>query len=577
MSNTLYYGDNLAVLREDWVKDGSVDLIYLDPPFNSDATYNILFKKPTGEASEAQAEAFLDTWTWGPAAATAYGQIIEDGGKVAPIMAALYSAFGKSDMMAYLVMMGARLEELARKLKSTGSIYLHCDPTASHYLKIILDAIFGPMNFRSEVIWKRTSSHNSAKRWGPIHDTILFLSKSDSYTWNRVFTDYDENYVRRYYRFQDTNGRRYRLSDLTGSGVRHGESGESWNGFNPTAHGRHWAIPSVVKEEFPGQEDNLRSHGWLDLFDSEGLVEMTGDGVGWPHVRRYFDRMAGQVIQDIVTDIPPLSRRHAERIGYPTQKPLALLKRILLASSNEGDVVLDPFCGCGTTVEAAEALGRQWIGIDVTHYAISLVEARLKKHFPSATLSVDGRPDSYAAARDLARRSKYQFQWWANWLLQVQDYRERKKGPDGGIDGTIYFPNGPREIGRVIVSAKAGENLHVNMVRELLGTITIEEAEMGVLVTLNEPTSQMFKEARQSGIVKTAHGTFPKVQLLWIKEWFDGKRPELPRAFEPQKLRAFAKPAREEGQLDFTFSIPGGKPARKDEKVFTDPRVALAD
>jgi adenine specific DNA methylase Mod len=269
----------------------------------------------------------------------------------------------------------------------------------------------------------------------------------------------------------------------------------------------------------------------------------------------------------------------SERLGYPTQKPLALLERLIAASSNPGDVILDPFCGCGTTVEAAHALERNWVGIDVTHYAISLIEARMKKTFAKIVVNVEGRPGDYAAACDLAARSKYQFQWWANWLLQVQDYRERKKGPDRGIDGTIYFPNGPKGVGRVIVSVKGGENLNVSMVRDLHGTMAREGAEMGVVVTLNEPTAAMQKEARQGGIVKTAPGTYQRIQLLWIKEWFEGKRPDLPRPFEPAKLRLTPPPkkAPDDKQLGFTFTIPGGRrQKRKDEVVYTDPRVMFS-
>jgi len=232
-------------------------LVYLDPPFNSNADYNVLFG--TNGHSQAQIRAFEDTWHFGPESERCYADVMEGGGRPADMLEAFYRALGRSDMMAYLAMMAPRLIELRRVLKPTGSLYLHCDPTASHYLKIILDSIFGPTVFRSEIIWKRTSSHNNARRWGPIHDTILFVSRSESYTWNRVLTDYDPGYVARYYRHVDGQGRRYRMSDLTGSGIRHGESGEPWGGFNPTNHGRHWAIPSVVKEEFPDRAGGAKT------------------------------------------------------------------------------------------------------------------------------------------------------------------------------------------------------------------------------------------------------------------------------------------------------------------------------
>lgn len=530
--NRLHYGDNLDVLRAS-VKDESVDLVYLDPPFNSNAGYNILFAPPkelrtAADAQHAQIRAFEDTWKWTDEAEKAFDLVERSGATRAfELLRAMRDFLGENDMMAYLAMMAARLIELHRVLKPTGSLYLHCDPTACHYLKLLLDGVFSPENFRSEIIWKRTSAHNSARRWGPIHDVILFYTKAGGFTWNRTYTPYDDDYLSRYYRHSDENGRRYRLSDLTGSGTRNGESGKAWGGFDPTSYGRHWGIPSVVKEEFGEQQ--LTPHGWLTLFKQEGLIEMKGNGGGWPHVRRYLDRMSGQHAQDIIDDIPPLSQRHAERLGYPTQKPLALLERIIAASSNEGDVVLDPFCGCGTAIHAAQKLGRRWIGIDVTHLAISLIEKRLKDAFPGIAFEVLGTPKDLASALDLARRDKYQFQWWAVSLVDAQPFGGRKKGADGGIDGLIYFKPDGRKTHKAIVSVKGGDNVGVQMIRELHSTMEREKAPIGIFITKALPTATMEREAAAVGRFEDGFGrTFPRLQILTLAELFQGKKPDIP-------------------------------------------------
>ena len=537
MINRLHYGDNLCVLREH-VASGSVDLVYLDPPFNSNANYNILFKTPAAghpDNAQAQIRAFEDTWCWNDSAEVAFDEVARSGHvRAFELLRAMRGFLGENDMMAYLAMMAARLIELHRVLKSTGSLYLHCDPTASHYLKLLLDGVFGADQFRSEVIWKRTSAHNSARRWGPVHDVLLFYSKSAGFVWNRVHTPYQQSYTDRFYRHHDEAGRRYRLSDLTGSGTRGGESGRAWGGFDPTAHGRHWGIPSVVKAEFGTRA--LAPHGWLDLFAAEGLVQMVGKGAGegagggWPHVRRYLDRMPGQSLQDIVDDVPPLSHRHAERLGYPTQKPLALLERIIAASSNEGDVVLDPFCGCGTAVHAAQKLGRRWIGIDVTHLAITLIEKRLKDAFPAAAFTVEGTPQDLAAALDLARRDKYQFQWWAVSKVDAMPFGGKRKGADGGIDGIIYFKPDGRRTDRALVSVKGGAHVGVTMIRELHSAMVRERAPLGVFISAALPTSVMEREAAAVGRFRSeATGrSYARLQIVTLAELFAGRRPDIP-------------------------------------------------
>lgn len=508
--NKLYFGDNLTVLR-DHVKDESVDLIYLDPPFNSNATYNVLFKGKSGQRSEAQTEAFRDTWEWGQSAEAAYDEVRTEGGAPALALAGLRRWLGDNATMAYISMMSVRLYELRRVLKPTGAMYLHCDPTASHYIKVMMDAIFGPIFFQNEIIWKRTGAHGGSKRWGPVHDDILFYTASDSYTWNRVEQSLDLDYVDDKYRFQDQRGR-YRLVVLTGPGIRHGDSGKEWRGYNPTRAGRHWAVPKRAVEALAAEgisvPNDLRDQ--LEMLYQNDFIRFPAKVGGVPEFKLYLP--PGQPIQDIITDIPPINSMAQERLGYPTQKPVALLERILRASSNEGDVVLDPFCGCGTTVEAAERLKRNWVGIDVTHYAITLIEQRLKRH--GADYTVHGRPTDLAGAIDLAARDKHQFQWWAAWRLGAQRYREEKKGADRGIDGRTQFKNGPFGDGLIITSVKGGDNIGVAMVRDLRGVIEREEAAMGILVTLAEPTRPMIAEAAAAGFVeRSAHGRLAEVKM----------------------------------------------------------------
>jgi DNA modification methylase len=391
--NVLYYGDNLDVLRR-YLKDESVDLIYLDPPFNSNTTYNVLFSEQDGSRSAAQIKAFEDTWRWDQGAAAAHREVVEMGGTVSQAMQAFRQLLGDTNMLAYLAIMAPRLMELRRVLKQTGSIYLHCDPTASHYLKILLDAIFGPRCFRNEIIWKRTSAHSSARRHGPVHDVLLFYARSDSYVWNPQFQAYDDEYLRIFFDHEDSDGRRWKRMDLTGAGVRHGETGNSWRGINVTAKGRHWAYPPSV----------------LDKFDAEGRIHWPVVAEGMPRLKQYAEDLPGVPLQDVWTDIRPLHNLTAERLGYPTQKPEALLERIIRSSSDPGAVVLDPFCGCGTAISAAQRLGRSWVGIDITHLAINLIRHRLQDAFGSAaSFRVVGEPQTLPDARSLASEDPYGF------------------------------------------------------------------------------------------------------------------------------------------------------------------------
>ena len=536
LTNALYYGDNLPVLRE-YVADESVDLVYLDPPFNSNASYNVLFKERTGEESPAQIKAFTDTWEWTQEAERTYEQDIIVNAAVPTAVKEMISAFrqfiGSNDMMAYLVMMAPRLVELHRVLKPTGSIYLHCDPTAGHYLKILMDTVFGKENFRNEIIWKRTSAHGGARRWGPIHDTIFFYTKPGAYVWNPVHQDYDASYADEYYRLEDDRGR-YQLVSLTGAGTRVGESGSSWRGINPTDSGRHWAVPmGALRSAFPDLDvESLSTQEKLNLLDKAGLIYWPERGTV-PRQKRYLDEGLGVGIQDVINDIPPIGARAKERLGYPTQKPQALLERIIQASSNEGDVVLDPFCGCGTTVAAAEKLKRRWIGIDITHLAVALMKNRLKATFnidAGTDYRVTGEPEDVGSARALWEQDPFQFQYWAMSLIQAQPQGERRRGADRGIDGLVTFIDGPRRSYRKAIVQVKGGHVSVPQVRDLRGTVEREKAAMGLFISLGEPTGPMRTEAVSAGFYHSDvwQRDYPKIQIRTVGELLAGNGFELP-------------------------------------------------
>jgi len=494
MTNHLHYGDNLTVLKGS-IASESVDLVYLDPPFNSNASYNVLFRAPDGASSAAQIEAFDDTWHWNDSAESAFTDVLRSGnGAAAEMLRAMRGFLGENDMMAYLAMMAVRLLELHRVLKPTGSLYLHCDPTASHYLKILLDAVFGPKNFRTEIIWKRTSAHNDAKGFGRVHDTILYYAKSQTFLFNPEYTPLDPTYVAKVYTRVDENGRRYRLDNISAPGGR-GPVYE-WGGKTQA-----WRYT----------EENMKR-----LY-AEGRIKTYPDGSAMINAFvRYLDESKGQPVQSIWTDIGVIAAPAKERLGYPTQKPVALLERILSASSNPGDLVLDPFCGCGTTVHAAEKLGRKWIGIDVTHLAIGLIERRLRTAFPGVQFTTHGVPQDLAGARDLAARGKYhEFEKWALSLIDAQPGNLGKKGADRGLDGRLYYG----KTGHGIVSVKAGENTGVSMIRDLKGVMTREKAGIGVFLTLTEPTKPMIAEAAAAGLhEEPGFAPVPRLQIVTVEQ-----------------------------------------------------------
>jgi site-specific DNA-methyltransferase (adenine-specific) len=595
MTNTLYYGDNISFLRE--MGRESVDLIYLDPPFNSDSTYNLLYRTPEGGKVQAQTAAFKDTWTWETsAAAEAFDDVVASGSSAAEILRALKKCLGQSDTMAYLCMMTVRLIEMHRLLKPSGSLYLHCDPTASHYLKVALDGIFRADNFRSEIIWRRSAAHNKLSRqYGPIHDSILFYAKSNETVLHPGATPYSRSYIQKMFRHEDGGGS-FRQNEITGPGTRNGESGLPWRGYDPTEHGRHWAIPQSLRPLLPLGGAGMTIQQQLELLHSKGAILISPDGR--PTYRQYPGR--GVAYQDIWSyqsgtegtlygtevavdaDVKWLDSE-AERIGYPTQKPVGLLRRIVESSSEPGALVLDPFCGCGTTIEAAESMGRRWIGIDITHHAIDVIEGRLRKRSAGAQYDVKGRPSDLSDARDLAKRDPYEFQWWANWRVGVQNYRERKKGPDMGIDGIIYFRNGPWGVGQTIVSVKSGENVGSDEVARLAGTVQREEAELGILVCF-EPTRRMRQDAAGSGMVQTAQGRFQRIQVVTVQELLDDHMPPMPKPLETEAFKSPLRPNRRvrtpepEEQLSLKLPFVGrkGKPAEVEDHLAGDLLAQIA-
>jgi site-specific DNA-methyltransferase (adenine-specific) len=547
-TNVLYYGDNLDILRR-YVADESVDLVYLDPPFNSNRDYNVIFRDESGRKSDAQLLAFEDTWHWGPDAESQYAFLTNTArnqgrvpSTVSTIVAALRAGIGENQMMAYLVEMAVRLVELHRVLKPTGSLYLHCDPTASHYLRVLLDAVFDPINFRSEVTWQRTNVHSDSKEWSAVSDRLLYYVKDarERYTWNPPHLAHSDEYLRSKYRYRDPDGRVYRLDNMTSPNPRPNMMYE-WKGHASPVLG--WRYERATMERL----------------DAEGRIWYPDSTGKRPQLKRYLDEMAGTLATNVWTDIAPINSQAKERLGYPTQKPLALLERILAASSNPGDVVLDPFCGCGTALVAAHKLDRLWIGIDITYLSIAVMRARLKDSFGLADVEVIGQPTEVEGARSMlvgtGLEGQYQFQWWALDLIGAQPIGGvQKKGADRGIDGVISFSTGPRgEIGRALVSVKSG-SVNSSMVRDLKGVLEREKAEIGLFVTLDEPSGPMHLEATTAGVYQSALSgrEYPRIQILTIQELLEEhRRPDLPVLVLPayQQAERVDKKAAEQGEL----------------------------
>lgn len=506
--NTLYYGDNLHIMES--MSKWSVDLVYLDPPFKSEQTYNLIYSTLTGRPIPEQAEAFNDTW-----------EMDAEKERVIKEMPAILGKAGVEDyyvkfwdlwmkalrytqphLLAYLVYMVQRLLQMKIVLKPTGSLYLHCDPAASHYIKVMMDGIFGHQNFRSEIIWKRTSAHSSAKRYGPVHDVILYYTMGDTYTWKPQYQEYEETYLDAFYTHVAEDGRRWRRSDLTGAGIRHGETGEVWRGRDVTAKGRHWAYPPSV----------------LDEMDSEGRIHWPQKDGGMPMLKRYANEGKGVPLQDMWTDIKPMHNLAKDRMGYQTQKPIELLDRIIRASTNKGDVVFDPFCGCGTTVYAAHEAGRQWIGCDVAILAVKLVEGQLEKRFgliKGEHYEEHGIPNSVESAKALWSEDPFQFQNWA--AEAVGGFPSSRKTGDRGIDGHIYFDT-EDGLSSMVLSVKGGAARPTD-IRDLRGVLAHEPgAALGGFVTMKEPTKAMRKAAAEAGQWEYKNEVYDRIQILTVKQ-----------------------------------------------------------
>ncbi len=534
--NRLYYGDCLTIMQD--MPLGSVDLIYLDPPFNSNQDYNAIYQDETGRPLPDQVEAFCDTWTLDEESERAIRQmpiLLRDAGlddEVAEFWRLWMNALRKTNprLLAYLSYMVQRLLPMRSILKPTGSIYLHCDPTAAHYIKVMMDAIFRQENFRSEVIWKRSHAHNSARRWGPVHDTILFYSKTDKYRWNRTFQAYDQEYIDRYFKFDDGDGRGlYWTGDLTGAGVRNGPSGRPWRGHDVEVKGRHWAYA-------PDE---------LNRLDQDNRIYWPKTKAAMPKLKRYLREAKGIPAQDILFDVPSLQRMspsYKENLGYATQKPVALLERIISASSNPGDVVLDPFCGCATTIEAAHNLGRRWIGIDIAIHAVKRVaKVRLEDRLglkEGVDFTIKGVPQNIEGARDLWTRDKYHFQKWA--VEEVDGFVTTRRTGDGGIDGRLYFALPQQDAERrdplrsMVLEVKGGRNVGIAIVRDLRGVLERDEAEMAGLIVMDEPgptkRKNFGREMASAGDLEVFGVRYPRMQLLTVDEILEGKRFHTPSA-----------------------------------------------
>ena len=519
-SNTLYYGDNLEVMRK-YLPDECIDLVYLDPPFNSNRDYNLLFREQSGEPAQGQIKAFTDTWQWSE---RAYDEFCQTCPK--PALVELVQGFvrtlGRNDLTAYLVMMAPRLVELHRVLKPTGSLYLHCDPTASHYLKVMLDVIFGARNFMNEIAWKRYAAHSlSQGRYDRISDRILFYCKDSRLT--RTFNPptealSEEEINERFPHVEPETGRRFQHVSLEQS------SNKSSAGETRIIQGR--TVVSEIGWRWSQEtfDQRLKENPYLIYWTSTGR----------PRYKIYADEYKGKPVGDIWTDVPYLSSGDAERLGYPTQKPLALLERILQASSNEGDTVLDPFCGCGTAIVAAQKLNRRWIGIDITHLAIALIKYRLSDMFDlkeGEDYRVVGEPTTVAEARALAQQDRDEFQKWAIGLIPRARPYQDKKGKDTGIDGVLFFKDDLKDPKRALIQVKSGR-VSVKDIRDFRGVLEREGATLGLFVTLEPPTRDMVQEAEQAGFYTTPLGNLriPRLQIRTVEALLGGEGFAIPSA-----------------------------------------------
>lgn len=573
----LFLGDNLKVLREK-IADASIDLVYLDPPFNSNRDYNVLFQEKDGTDSAAQFKAFTDTWRWDSEAALTFDTVRRGGGRPAEALEALSNLVGKNDVLAYLTMMTPRLIELRRVMKPTATIWLHCDPTASHYLKMLMDSVFGPERFLNEVSWKRSYAHSDAKQGmkhlGRIRDVILVYTRSHDYFWDTQFTPYDESYLKSTYRQKTPEGRQFAAVDLTAPKPG-GDVEYEWRVKRNGPDGK-WEAD--LEDEFRSPLSGWEYKGvhpyngkyWA--YSKENLREFARKGqlyhrrTGMPRMIYYRDERQGVPLQDSWDDIGPA--KGDEDTGFPTQKPLKLLERVVRVGCPEGGTVLDPFCGCGTAILAAEKVGRRWIGIDVTHLAITLVRHRLHDAFgDSVQYEVFGEPTDLAGARSLLEidPTRYKFQWWALSLIgAAPPSPDRKKGADRGIDGKLYLVE--KEGGKLKiapVSVKSGRPTSAE-VRDLAGVVERDKAPFGAFITLEESTREMREEAARHGTYRPEYPIdpneqYPRIQIRTIEELLGGKKFDYPQTR--------VAPFREAAPVEREKAGPKGRTTKLSEHV----------
>ncbi len=547
--NTLYYGDNLAWMKQ-W-QDEFIDLVYLDPPFNSNANYNVIF------GANAEVEAFDDVWKWGEQAASDMGQALTTTAEIGKVVRGFKEIIPETPMLAYLCHLAPRLYHIHRLLKQTGSLYFHCDDTSGHYIKILLDAVFGPANYKNSIIWKRATAHNDAKRYGRITDHIFFYTKSEKYTWNgdAIAEPKTKEDIVTNYPSKDDRGR-YRSGDLTGSShntKRGSPSTETWNGYDVFSRGRVWSVPKVssggryaeyIKNHFISNYDQIEGvHERLDALDKAGLIIHPKKGF-WPGLKRYADADSAVQPQNLIltpTGFTNFSARkknkngngngNNEYLGWNTQKPERLIRKFIKASSNPNDIVFDPYCGCGTTVHVCvdvEGNGlieddkRRFIGIDITHLAIGIIEYRFE-HRLRYKPQVMGAPKDFQAAQDLFERDAFQFEAWAISRIPGLLPNSNQRG-DKGIDGRGYVEE---EHQLVLAQVKGGKNITPSMARDFVGTLG--EEDLGVFIVLsNNSVSAGVKSALAKGNIKINDETYPKIQIFSIEDYFQGKRPNLP-------------------------------------------------
>jgi DNA modification methylase len=568
-SGVLYYGENLKILRDRRkISDDSVDLCYIDPPFNSQRSYNQIYNN-IGSEDRAQTQAFVDTWIWDNHAMAGFVEILANergrfSGALTDLIKGLHVVLGEGSLLAYLVSMSLRVTEIRRVLKPSGSFYLHCDPTASHYLKIILDAIFCAAggNFQNEIIWRRTGSHNAKRSFGPIHDVVLFYTKSTSaYVFNIVRRPYMKGHVETRYTRQSDGRLKFTSGGnvLTGAEQRDGDSGKAWRGFDPTLKFRHWAIPKFYEAHMPPDYLKLSPLRKLEALYNEGLIEIDGTSE-WPIMARYLSKRDGVSLQDIWAyqpytdgtvygssdgidiDVAWHGPTDSARLGYPTQKPEGLLERIIKTSTNEGDLVLDAYCGCGTTVAVAQKLNRRWIGMDIAYQSIAVVLRRFEYQFGKKVLEnivTDGIPRDMKSAEALAckrdDRLRKEFEKWA--VLTYTNNRaviNEKKGADGGIVAIAYFMTGKKDNAKIIFQVKSG-SVKRSDIATLRGDMTREKAALAVLITLEEPSKPMINEAKSAGQFRheTMGRTYDCISIVTVREIIEsGARLEIPMIME---------------------------------------------